>query len=138
MNSQSKLETLKDKYPDLYQYTYFECYDGWYDILDELSPIVQREFAILKETYTDVPEVLQIKEKFGGLRFYVSTSTDNLNEAIRDAEHRSFRTCEFCGEPGQLGRLGGRRSDPQPKKWGWAKTMCESCEDEQARAKLEE
>jgi hypothetical protein len=130
--------SLSEKYQRLYNNLYFDVHDGWHDILNELSPVVEREFKKIQEETGDVPEVLQIKEKFGGLRYYVSHSSDELDGAIRDAEHRSFRTCEFCGEPGQIGRLGARRSDPNPKKWGWAKTMCEKCEDEQARAKLEE
>ena len=48
-------------------------------------------------------EVLQVKEKFGGLRFYVNC---RRNEAIRQrigiAADESFRTCEVCGQPGEL------------------------------------
>jgi len=63
-------------------------------------------------------EVLQVKEKFGGLRFYVNC---RRNEAIRQrigiAAEESFRTCEVCGQPGRL------REDR------WIKTLC----DEHAR-----
>jgi hypothetical protein len=45
-------------------------------------------------------EVLQVKEKFGGLRFYVNC---RRNEAIRQrigiALDKSFHTCEICGQP---------------------------------------
>jgi hypothetical protein len=44
-----------------------------------------------------------VKEKFGGLRFYVNC---RRNEAIRQrigiAADESFRTCEVCGQPGTL------------------------------------
>ena len=46
---------------------------------------------------------LQVKEKFGGLRFYVNCRKE---EAIRQrtgiAAQESFRTCEICGQPGTL------------------------------------
>lgn len=63
-------------------------------------------------------EILQIKEKFGGLRFYVGEVPANLyfrvNNAISLAEAASFATCEECGEPGK--RRGG----------GWIRTLCDA------------
>jgi hypothetical protein len=54
----------------------------------------------------------QIKEKFGGLRFYwygdVSPETKSrIDEAIALAEARSACTCETCGEPGRLYQVSG-------------------------------
>jgi hypothetical protein len=75
----------------------FEHDDGWFDILwrlcVDLEPLVAgHEF-----------EVVQVKEKFGGLRFYVNC---RRHEAIRQrigiAADESFRTCEVCGQPGTL------------------------------------
>lgn len=59
-----------------------------------------------------VPTVTQVKEKFGGLRFYVSTATDEQYGMIRLAEALSYNTCEICGS---RGRLGGN---------GWFSTRC--------------
>jgi hypothetical protein len=59
-------------------------------------------------------EVLQVKEKFGGLRFYVNC---RRNEAMRQrigiAADESFRTCEICGQPGR------------PREDSWIKTLCD-------------
>ena len=45
----------------------------------------------------------RLREKFGGLRFYVNC---RRNEAIRQrigiAADESFHTCEVCGQPGKL------------------------------------
>ena len=55
--------------------------------------------------------ILQIKEKFGGLRFYFSTAeTPNpdseevvkLCEDIYEAENASYTMCEVCCKPGIL------------------------------------
>jgi len=49
-------------------------------------------------------EVLQVKQKFGGLRFYVSHRhrTDAILQRIEAAELESLRTCEVCGKPGKV------------------------------------
>jgi hypothetical protein len=69
--------------------------------------------------------LLQVKEKFGGLRYY--TALDGVDDAtakaffdlIEEAEAKSFHVCERCGEPGVLSRKGGQR--------GWLKTLCPHC-----------
>jgi hypothetical protein len=55
---------------------------------------------------------LQIKEKYGTLRFYwtgrLSKEAEaRVDEAIDLAEARSACTCELCGEEGRLHRKGG-------------------------------
>ena len=60
-----------------------------------------------------VPLVVQVKEKFGTLRFYIQAGTDEHYNYISFAEAMSGRTCETCGKPGK--RLGR----------GWIYTACE-------------
>lgn len=55
---------------------------------------------------------LQIKEKFGALRFYWNgTMSDDarvrVEEALALAEARSACTCEICGKEGRLHTRGG-------------------------------
>jgi hypothetical protein len=87
--------------------------DGWFDILwrlcEDLEPLVG-EF----EQATGLKfEVLQVKEKIGGLRVHVNHSNDAIRQRICTAHGESFRTCEVCGQPGQQ-----RESD-------WIKTLCD-------------
>ena len=49
----------------------------------------------------------QIKEKLGGLRFYIGEGSDEIYETIRAAEDLSNHTCERSGEPGERRSLGG-------------------------------
>lgn len=80
----------------------FRCGDGWFDLLwrlcEDLEPLVAE---LEKQTGLQF-EVLQVKEKFGGLRFYVNQHTDAIGERIQKAVQESLRTCELCGKPGQL------------------------------------
>ena len=77
--------------------------DGWFDILWRLCEDLEPLVAQFEEETGLHFEVLQVKEKFGGLRFYVNC---RRNEAIRQrigaAAQESFHTCEICGQPGTL------------------------------------
>tara|TARA_R110000868_G_scaffold56600_1_gene175131 strand:+ start:78 stop:389 length:312 start_codon:yes stop_codon:yes gene_type:complete len=51
-------------------------------------------------------QVCQVKEKFGGLRFYIGAKSDEIQLRITEAEKQSYKICEICGEPGTLVKLG--------------------------------
>jgi hypothetical protein len=59
--------------------------------------------------------VVQIKEKFGGLRIYLDDTDDDVHAAILLAESIASRTCEECGAPGEL------------RGPGWYRTRCDDC-----------
>jgi len=69
--------------------------------------------AKLDEETVKVPVASQVKEKFGGLRFYVNGATDKHWNYISVAENFSYRTCEECGSPGKT------YTD------GWHRTLCD-------------
>jgi hypothetical protein len=80
---------------------YPTCEGGWHGLLERLCVRIE---AALAEGETI--QVVQIKEKFAGLRFYwqgeVSPVTRaRIHEAIALAEARSECTCELCGEEGR-------------------------------------
>lgn len=60
--------------------------------------------------------VYQVKEKFGGLRFYIGTGSAAISARIDAAEEESFKTCEDCGEPGTL-----------HTERNWLRTLCSAC-----------
>jgi len=85
------------------------CGDGWFDIL----------WRLCEEIYAMRPKVLQIKEKFGTLRFYASFPEEYTERGwnlIFKAEEESAETCETCGQPGEM-----RIND------GWRSVNCEDC-----------
>ena len=47
-------------------------------------------------------EVLQGKEKFGGLRIHVTYANDAIRQRVEAAKQESFGTCEVCGQTGKL------------------------------------
>lgn len=64
-------------------------------------------------------KAVQIKEKFGGLRFYTDSTTDMQHGAIAMIESLCERTCESCGAMKNVGKT----TD------GWIQTLCGNCVD---------
>ena len=86
-----------------------ECGQGWYESI----------YNLCRQLLTEVKsnfKVGQIKEKFGGGRFYYSGDiTPYGEELIRQWEVDVESVCEICGKPGKL------RTD------GWWCAMCDDC-----------
>jgi hypothetical protein len=82
--------------------------------------------ANLDEEILKVPVAVQVKEKFGGLRFYVQAATDKHYNYINFAESMSYKICEVCGSPGE------RYTD------GWHTVLCDEHAKEQGREKSQE
>ena len=77
----------------------FACGDGWFTLVDTLCARLQFE-----TDRNGAPQVVaaQVKEKFGGLRFYVRHATDQQSGMIDMAVALSAHICEVCGHPGQV------------------------------------
>ncbi len=78
---------------------------GWHNLV---SNLIGDLFALGWDGHLN-----QIKEKFGGLRFYIGIASDEVHERISLAEKESYHTCDMCGKPGK------RRSG------GWVRTLCD-------------
>ena len=70
--------------------------------------------------------IVQVKEKFGGLRYYMQFGEDATRPEkecvyllIEKAEHEASVTCECCGTQRQVER--------KSLSWGWVVTLCSEC-----------
>lgn len=101
-----KTAELKKKYPEIFSEDfYFECMDGWFDLIDGLCYKLQSYI----DDFDNVEQIIagQVKEKFGGLRFYIEQGGDDyIYSLIKEVEHQSYKTCEDCGSPGKVQNLG--------------------------------
>jgi hypothetical protein len=118
--------------------------DGWFGIIDALCASLltpfrraEQEVAIarkylgttphwteerlkeaeraLEQARKEIPVAVQVKEKFGTLRFYVDHFMPTQAALIGMAERLSAVTCEECGAPGTPGGS------------GWIRTLCPAC-----------
>jgi len=102
--AKSRYEFIKDKVGE-------KMYGGSGNIITQGEIDLRKQ--IMDEEASKVPVAVQVKEKFGGLRFYVQAATDKHYQYISFAESMSYRTCEECGAPGK------RYTD------GWHQTLCD-------------
>jgi hypothetical protein len=95
------------------------CGDGWYNILDVMCAEIQHhlEHNASKDEGTISVEATQVKEKYGGLRFYYNGGDDLIRGLVCMAEGLSYCTCEECGSP-------GTQNDES-----WISTLCDSCRE---------
>ena len=113
---------MEEKYPKMFagKYGGFAVGAGWWPIIESLCANIQSHIDWKIKQGNNVPQVVveQIKEKFGGLRFYYQGGDDEISGMVRMAEAWADHSCEECGTPGQ------RRNG------GWIKTLCDKHEAE--------
>ncbi len=94
----------------------FCCGDGWYKILDSLCEQIQsyinwknNSVAAGYKNFKTVEQVvaIQVKEKFGGLRFYYDGGDEQITGMVRMSESWASHTCETCGDAGEHRVVGG-------------------------------
>jgi hypothetical protein len=134
-----RYDEWKDNRKEAIRYTLmpfgFECGDGWYTLIKCLCESIQNELDNLKwnrdyakekgEDTTDPKynpidnyTVIQVKEKYGTLRWYDSGFNDRIDGMTSMAEHMSSYICEECGLPGETLEIAG-----------WWYTACKKCQE---------
>ena len=108
---QAEVEKLKSRIPEAFSKT-IDVDEGWYQIVVDCSKAIDAIYPHYK--------ILQIKQKFGGLRFYLDIHGDATKEQcneiykiIRKYEKIAGQTCEATGLPGV----------PMKSPHGWLKTL---------------
>ncbi|MGO9377768.1 MAG: helix-turn-helix transcriptional regulator, partial [Dissulfurispiraceae bacterium] len=102
-----------------------KCGLGWEPIVKDLLNKIGKE---VKKSKLSNFRVLQIKEKFGDLCFYVSGSNDAIYELIYVAAKKASVTCEDCGNPAEK-RVISDIVHP------WYRTQCSKCFTKREAAK---
>ena len=125
-------ERMEKTYPKMFAEPYggFAVGAGWWPILESLCRNIQSHIdwrQEQKEKYNrgevcSQVVVEQIKEKFGGLRFYYQGGDDTIDGMVRMAESWAAHSCEECGKPGKS------------RSGGWIRTLCDEHEAERQAA----
>ena len=77
----------------------FQCEDGWFELLRELSLALTKHLE--KNPRLDL-EVKQVKAKLGSLRFYMKGGDAFTEKLVNDACERASHVCEISGREGRL------------------------------------
>ena len=100
IGSDPDFQNILDRFADGIPAT-IDCDYGWAELIRKCDTVLFTQ----DPNYT----VVQIKEKFGGLRFYFNLSNmeeySKVNSLILAIEQDSFSVCEKCGEPGYPRKL---------------------------------
>jgi hypothetical protein len=78
-----------------------------------VQSLLDAEYEPVPETYV-YPHLVQVKEKFGDLRYYVDYLHDDLYPVVNLAERLCRHTCEICGAPGH-----------KRENIGWLRVLCD-------------
>ncbi len=106
-------EEIKSKCPNLFRNgIVFECGHGWTNIIHDLSIKIE---TILEKYPENEMFCVQVKEKYGTLRFYMSCETDKITDLIHETEALSSQTCEACGA---VAKMRGKH---------WLEVKCDDC-----------
>lgn len=90
-------------------YNLCECGEGWLELIKNcIDECISAGWD---------KQICQIKEKWGGLRFYINLGTDEIFDIISKYENLSYKTCENCGSINNV-TTGGK---------GWVRSLCENC-----------
>jgi hypothetical protein len=124
-------EQMETRFPKMFEEGYggFACGEGWWPILEALCVNIQGHIDWKNKTRArllednpynhDIPDeveqvvVRQIKEKFGGLRFYYEGGDNEISGMVQMAESWASHSCETCGAPGKK------------REGGWIRTLCD-------------
>lgn len=120
-------QEIKQRYPSLLsKLSYFETDKGWNKILEDMiEEIYRREQFILanslQEKYEPV-RIIQIKQKFGGLRVYYDGGQNDsgISSIVMHTEQLADLTCEVCGTIETVNKRYIR---------GWVSTLCDTCKE---------
>ncbi len=86
----------------------YECNTGWFSIADDAIRAMKMIDPFIK--------VYDVKEKFGLLEIYTSSTDERISEIISHVRDQSASICEVCGSGAKIRDIGQ-----------WAKTLCEEC-----------
>ena len=119
---------LETKYPEMFSHPYggVTVGEGWWPIIESLCYQIHHHVKFKNEQRDrwnrgegcEPVVVRQIKEKFGGLRFYYDGGDPAVAGMVTMAESWAARTCEVCGNPGKS------------RSGGWIRTLCDHHEAE--------
>lgn len=106
------IEELMKKHESLLERCFdFSPPEGWHALVDKLLSDIS--------DLGDGALVVQVKEKFGGLRCYADNQTSAVGKLIDAAERESYNICQDCGT----------KNGVKLRSEGWCRSLCDGCQE---------
>lgn len=103
-----------------------EYSDGWYQLTHDLCQELSDLYVVNNCNPSEII-MMQVKEKYGQIRFYTGGLIEGAHDIIYKYEEMSYEVCEICGNAGTLCIKGG-----------WYQTLCKKHMQELGYKKCEE
>lgn len=104
-------DELRENFPEMMEEARLSYPPGWHSIIYNLCQGIK--------DLGRMPAVVQVKEKFAGMRFYYDAEgpRDEIQTLVKQAEARAKNTCQECG------------TQPAERRGvdGWTYTLCDNC-----------
>lgn len=100
----------------------FECGDGWFDLVWQLSAEIELAARLegIPENSDSWPAVGVVKYKLGDLRVqFTAPVSDNIRNLVEKAREISVEICEICAAP--------CNKAAKSEQMQWVEPLCESC-----------
>ena len=104
----------------------YEVPQGWRELCQELAVELDRILDTLSEEEKENYKLLQVKEKFGSLRWYDNGHNEKMHQLIRQYEYKAERICCVCGKMATKVTL------------GWVILFCDECVPEGKTVDIDE
>ena len=104
----------------------FECNDGWFDLVDQVSADIESTAQLegTPKTAEAWPSAGIVKNKFGSLRVqFIRHVSDAIHEIVDEAGRQSEKICHLCGAPAL----------PMLKINRWEEPLCATCTEASPR-----
>ena len=130
---EEKRNDLIERFPEMFEYLkdwqgqagkarlYAPVGDGWVWLVENT---LEAMYQHCKNNNVPMPQITDIKEKWGGLRIYYNGGDIITEGMVELAEHFSYKICEICGTHNNIGQTSG-----------WIHTVCETCHPTQRHMK---
>lgn len=96
----------------------FDVSDGWFEILRTMLGKLETARLKLPPEQAAHVKLAQVKEKYGGLRVYLTCYPEGADKILEEASKASYETCEICGSTQDVTTEGG-----------WLTTECRACRE---------
>ena len=119
MTTPNKFQEIYKKYPEQFLKNVINCEEGWFPMIDEMCSTIQTYLSFDVTARATPITFTKIKEKYGVLSISYEGGDPVIERIIKYTQKISYKTCEYCGDEGDL------YCSTKWRNWSKTKTLCQ-------------